>query len=75
MGPLFTTSCGRALTLQVFRQVFKRLLNFANLSRSQFKLYSFRIGACTQNIMSGVPEQEVIRLPQIPQSLQGLRKK
>lgn len=61
-GPLFLTSVNSPLTLSAFRDVFKSLLRFAKLSPSRYKLHSFRIGACTQAILSGTPENEVMRM-------------
>lgn len=59
-GPLFVSSTGDPLTIQQFRSVFNDLLSFCNLSKTVYKLHSFRIGACTQAILSGVTEAEVM---------------
>lgn len=61
-GPLFLLANNSPLTLPSFREVFKLLLRLANLSPVHYKLHSFRIGACTQAILSGTPENEVMRM-------------
>ncbi|XP_060577273.1 uncharacterized protein LOC132734530 [Ruditapes philippinarum] len=52
-GPLFISSTMHLITLSHFRTVFKKLLAISNLSDRHYKLHSFRIGACTQEIMTG----------------------
>ena len=61
-GPLFILPSSTPLTIQAFRSHFKLLLCFCNLSPQHYKLHSFRIGACTQAIMSGVSATEVMAL-------------
>ena len=61
-GPLFLSPMNEPLSVPSFRSVFNTLLNFAKLSPLHYKLHSFRIGACTQAIISGTPEQEVMRM-------------
>lgn len=61
-GPLFISSTIVPITLAKFRGIFNNLLDFNNMSRSQYKLHSFRIGACTQAILSGVPEHTIMQL-------------
>ncbi|XP_060606583.1 uncharacterized protein LOC132758891 isoform X2 [Ruditapes philippinarum] len=61
-GALFQTACGSVVTQPSFREIFKSLLICANLSPASYKLHSFRIGACTQAIISGTPENEVMRM-------------
>jgi len=61
-GPLFISAIGAPLTIQAFRSNFKQLLQFSQLSTQHYKLHSFRIGACTQAILSGVSEADVMRM-------------
>jgi len=58
-GPLFTDSIFKPISMQHFRTVFNQLLPFCDLSPSRYKLHSFRIGACTQATILGIPENEI----------------
>lgn len=58
-GCLFITSTGQPVTFSQFRNVLRRLLDFCNLSTLHYTPHSFRIGACTQAILAGVPEHKI----------------
>ena len=58
-GPLFVDCTGRAITLSKFRSVLSQSLIALGLPVHLYKPHSFRIGACTQAIMSGVPPDQV----------------
>ena len=61
-GPLFQSFDKSALTSSVFSQQFASLLKFVGLSPNDYKPHSLRIGACSQSIISGVPESTVMAL-------------
>ena len=45
-----------------FRHIFHELLTTSGLSAFRYTLHSFRIGACTQAIISGVPESQIMQM-------------
>lgn len=61
-GPLFISSTQQPITLANFRSVFNKLLTLSNLSPLHYKLHSFRIGACTQAVMLGIPESDIMQM-------------
>lgn len=61
-GPLFVSSLSEPLTLAAFRAFFKDLLNFCELPSARYSLHSFRIGACTQAVFSGIPHEQIMRM-------------
>lgn len=61
-GPLFISSLNTPITTAKFKCVFEQLLDFCHLSRQYYHLHSFRIGACTQAILSGIPEQSIMQM-------------
>lgn len=61
-GPLFISSTNAVITLSHFRTVFRKLLSVSKLSTTRYSLHSFRIGACTQAIMSGASESAVMQM-------------
>ncbi|WAQ99024.1 hypothetical protein MAR_023397, partial [Mya arenaria] len=61
-GPLFVSSISSPISVAKFRSVFNELFVYANLSPSTYKLHSFRIGACTQAALLGVPDNEIMRM-------------
>lgn len=61
-GPLFISSLNTPITISKFKGVFDQLLDLCHLSRQYYHLHSFRIGACTQAILSGIPEQTIMQM-------------
>ncbi|WAR02035.1 hypothetical protein MAR_008593 [Mya arenaria] len=61
-GPLFILANNSSLTLGKFKTHFMKLLHFVNLSPKYYKFHSIRIGACTQAVISGKSEQEIMLL-------------
>ena len=61
-GPLFQTFDRSSLTFSDFAQQFSNLLEFIGLSTKDYKPQSLRIGACSQSIISGMPESTVMAL-------------
>lgn len=59
-GPLFISSISEPITQNAFRTTFKTLLSFCQLPTTKYKLHSFRISACTQAVLAGVPEQQIM---------------
>lgn len=58
-GPLFLRCDNSVLYQSVFSRRFRQFLSFLQLPASRYKPHSFRIGACTQAILSGRSEAEV----------------
>lgn len=61
-GPFFISATGEPITLSSFRHVFNELLSASGLSPTHYKLHSFRIGACTQAILDGIPESKIMQM-------------
>ena len=61
-GPLFVHWNGKPVLTSQFNKTFKFLLHSGNFSSTVYKAHSLRIGACTQAILSGVPERIVMDL-------------
>lgn len=59
-GPLFTLSNNLPLTLGSFRPWFNKILTCSNFDLKHYKFHSLRIGACTQAVISGKSEQEIM---------------
>jgi len=59
-GPLFTLADRSALTQSKFRNHFNALLQFIKLPPKFYKFHSIRIGACTQAVLSGKSEQDIM---------------
>lgn len=78
-GPLFTLSNNFPLTLGSFRPTFNKILTYSKFDPKHYTFHSLRIGACTQAVLSGKSEQDImlmgrwkskafrryIRLPQV----------
>lgn len=58
-GPLFLDSLGNPILMSAFRRQFSDSLRFCKLSPVHYKPHSFRIGACTQATMLGVPDDKI----------------
>jgi hypothetical protein len=56
--PLFLDSSGVPISIAQ-DQFYQKTLQFIQLPPSLYKSHSFHIGACTQTIMSGIPEEQV----------------
>lgn len=61
-GPLFINCDNSILLMATFRNHFKKILSFLDMSPKYYKPHSFRIGACTQAILSGYPENKVMAM-------------
>ena len=61
-GPLFLQLDGKPLLTSHFNRVFKTLLSWRNLPSKVYKAHSLHIGACTNAIISGIPERVVMDL-------------
>ena len=61
-GPLFLNCDNSILVMPTFRRYFSRVLSFLDMPSTHYKPHSFRIGACTQAIMSGHPENKVMAM-------------
>jgi len=59
-GPLFISSVNDPITLSMFRNVLRNLVIMCDLTPSRFTMHSFRIGACTQAVMAGVPQDKIM---------------
>ena len=58
-GPLFIDCMAKVISFAKFRSVLTMCLNFCQLPADLYTPHSFRIGACTQAIMSGVSADKV----------------
>lgn len=61
-GPLFCLSDGSPVTSPIFGRNLRAVLQLVGLSNKLYKAHSFRIGACTEAVMRGVPEETVMSL-------------
>ena len=61
-GPLFLLSNGKPVTSCMFATRFKAVLRWVGLSTRFYKGHSFRIGACSEAILQGVPQDSVMAL-------------
>lgn len=62
LGPLFLTSEGSPVSTMLFSRSFSKVIEFIGLSPRVYKPHSFRIGACSQAILSGMPVSTVMAL-------------
>ena len=58
-GPLFMLEDGRFLTRQIFSSAIDSILSEMNMDKGNFNTHSFRIGAATSAIDTGIPTVQV----------------
>lgn len=61
-GPSFVSFTNEPITLSRFRSVFHDILAFCNMSKTKYKLHSFRIGVCTHAFMKGISEDKIMQM-------------
>ena len=61
-GPLFLLSNGKPVTSCIFATYFRNVLDWVGLSPRFYKAHSFRIGACSEAILQGMPQESVMAL-------------
>ena len=61
-GPLFLNWNDSPVLTSQFNRTLKCLLNWGNFPCDVYKAHSLRIGACSQSILSGLPERVVMGL-------------